>query len=156
MAPPHAVTAGAAAQQDDHIAGGGFLAAHVGWQALRPRPRRSPCAWQRSRGDTVSVDLAGGKADLVAVAGVAGSGGGDQLALGQLAGHRLGDGLQRVGRAGHAHGLVDVAAAGQGVADGAADAGGRAAERLDLGGVVVGLVLEQKQPVLQLAVDIAR
>ena len=94
------------------------------------------------------VHLAGGKADLVAVAGVAGSGGGDQLALGQLAGHGLGDGLQRVACAGHAHGLVDVAAAGQGIADGTADAGGRTAEGLDLGGMVVGLVLEQEQPVL--------
>ena len=57
--------------------------------------------------------------------------------------------------AGHTHGLIDVAAAGQRVADGAADAGGRAAEGLDLGGVVVGLVLEQEQPVLVLAVHVA-
>ena len=77
------------------------------------------------------------------------------LRWGSLPGMRLGHGRQRVGRAGHAHGLVDVAAAGQGVADGAADAGGRAAEGLDLGGVVVGLVLEQEQPVLLLAVDVA-
>ena len=101
------------------------------------------------------ADLAGGQADLVAVAGIAGGGGGHDLALGQLALHRLGHRLQRVARAGHAHGLVDVAAAGQRVADGAADAGGRAAERLDLGGVVVGLVLEQKQPVLLFAVHVA-
>ena len=118
------------------------------------------CADLHALGSVAGViqfrDLAGGKANLVAVAGVTGSGGGDQLALGQLAGHRLGDRLQRVGCAGHAHGLVDVAAAGQGVADGTADAGGSTAERLDLGGVVVGLILKQKQPVLQLAVDIAR
>src|SRR5699024_1140307 len=77
------------------------------------------------------------------VGGIARRRGGDQLALGQLAGQSLADRDQRVARAGHTHGLIDVAAAGQGVADGAADAGGRAAEGLDLGGVVVGLVLNR-------------
>ena len=99
-------------------------------------------------------DLAGGQADLVAVAGVAGGGGGHELALRELALHGLGHGDRGVGRAGHAHGLVDVAAAGERVADGAADAGGRAAKGLDLGGVVVGLVLEEEEPVLVLAVDV--
>ena len=35
------------------------------------------------------------------------------------------------------------------------DRGSRAAERLNLGGVVVGLVLEEEQPILQFAVHIA-
>ena len=48
--------------------------------------------------------------------------------------------------------LIDIGPAGKRVADAAADAGGRAAEGLDLGGVVVGLVLEHEQPVLLLAV----
>ena len=149
-----AVTAGTAAQQDDHITGGGFLAADMAGRR---------CAHDRADlhalGSVAGVIqlgyLAGGKADLVAVAGVTGGGGGDQLALGQLTGHRFGDGLQRVGCAGHAHGLVDVAAAGQGIADGTADAGSSAAEGLDLGGMVVGLILKQEQPILQLAVDVA-
>ena len=99
-------------------------------------------------------DLAGGEANLVAVAGVAGRGGGHELALRELAGAGGGDGDRRVGGAGDAHGLVDVAAAGQRVADGAADARGRAAERLDLRGVVVRLVLEEEQPVLVLAIHV--
>ena len=101
------------------------------------------------------IDLAGGKADLVAVGRVTGGSGRHQFALGQLAGQRLADGLERVARTGHAHGLINVAAAGQRVADGTADAGGCAAERLDLGGVVVGFVLKEEQPVLILAVDVA-
>ena len=149
-----AVPAGAAAQQDDHIAGGGFLAADMAGRRCT-HDRADLHALGSVAGVIQFRDLAGGKADLVAVAGVTGSSGGDQLALGQLAGHRLGDRLQRVGCAGHAHGLVDVAAAGQGIADGTADAGGSTAERLDLGGVVVGLILKEEQPVLQLAVDIA-
>ena len=92
------------------------------------------------------IHNAGGKADLVAVGGIARGGGGDDLPLGQLAGDGLGHGSQRVGRAGDTHGAVDVAPPGQGIADGAADAGGRAAEGLDLRGVVVGLVLEEQQP----------
>ena len=57
------------------------------------------------------VDLAGGKADLVAVAGVAGGSGGHELALRQLALERLGHGDGGVAGAGDAHGLVHVAAA---------------------------------------------
>ena len=48
--------------------------------------------------------------------------------------------------------LMDIGTAGQGVPDAAADAGGRAAEGLDLRGVVVGLIFEHQQPVLGLAV----
>ena len=100
------------------------------------------------------VHLAGCQADLVAVRRVARGRGGHQLALRQLARQRLAHGNQRVGRARHAHGLVDVAAARQGVADGAAHAGGCAAERLDFGRMVVRLVLEQVQPVLLFAVHV--
>ena len=100
------------------------------------------------------VDLTGGKADLVAVAGVAGGGSGHELALRQLALERLGNRDGGVAGAGDAHGLVHIAAARERVADGAAHAGGGTAEGLDLGRVVVGLVLKQEQPVLVLAVDI--
>ena len=47
---------------------------------------------------------------------------------------------------------MDIGTAGQGVPDAAADAGGRAAEGLNLRGVVVGLIFEHQQPVLGLAV----
>ena len=58
----------------------------------------------------------------------------------------------RVTRTGHAHRLINVGATGQRVADRTAEAGSRAAERLDLGRVVMGLVLEHEQPVLVVAV----
>ena len=98
------------------------------------------------------IDLSGRKADLVAVGGIAGRGCGDELALRELARQRVPHRNGRVGRAGHAHGGIDVCAAGQRVADRAADAGGGAAERLDLGRVVVRFVLKQQQPVLFLSV----
>ncbi len=74
--------------------------------------------------------------------------------LRKLAGQRVFHALCDVGRSGHAHRLVNVAAAAQRVADGSAETGGRSAERLDLRGVVVGLVLELQQPFLGLAVHV--
>ena len=150
----HTVAAGAAAQQDDHIAGGGFLAADMAGRG-GTHDRADLHALGGVAGMVQFCNLTGGKTDLVAVAGITGGSGRDQLALGQLAGHRFRDRLQRVGCAGHAHGLIDIAAAGQRVADGTADAGCGTAERLDLGGVVMGLVLEEEEPILLLAVHIA-
>ena len=95
---------------------------------------------------------AGRKADLVAVGRIARRRGLAQLALRQLVLERLGERDGRVARAGHAHRLIDVAAAGERVADRTAEAGRRAAKRLDLGRMVVGLVLEHEQPVLIVAV----
>ena len=148
-----AVTAGAAAEQHDLVARRGALAAHVvGRRGAHDSTHLH--ALGHVAGVVELAHLAGGEADLVAVAGVAGRGGGHELALRELAGKRLGHGARGVGRAGDAHGLVDVATARERVADGAADAGGSAAERLDLGGVVVGLVLEEEEPVLVLPVDV--
>ena len=48
---------------------------------------------------------------------------------------------------------MHIGAARERVTDAAADAGGRAAEGLDLGRMVVGLVFEHQQPVLRLTVD---
>ena len=145
VAPPHAVPAGVAAQQDDHVAGVGALPADI-FRGGGGDDRADLHALGGVAGMVNFIHNAGGKADLVAVGGIASGGGGDDLPLGQLAGDGLGHGSQRVGRAGDAHGAVDVAPPGQGVTDGAADAGGRAAEGLDLRGMVVGLVLEQQQP----------
>ena len=148
-----AVTAGAAAQQDDLVGGGGALATHVVC-----RGSAHDGADLHALGDVAGViefvDLTGGKADLVAVAGVAGGSSGHELTLRQLALERLGHGDGGVAGAGNTHGLVHVAAARQRVADGTAHAGGGTAEGLDLGRVVVGLVLKEEQPVLVLAVDI--
>ena len=100
------------------------------------------------------VHQAGGQADLIAVGAVARSRGSDQFALGQLAGHGIGHRHQRISRAGYAHCLVDVCAAGQGVADRAADTGGRAAEGLDLGGMVVRFIFKHQEPWLGAPVHI--
>ena len=96
--------------------------------------------------------MAGGQTDLVAIGRIARGGGLAQLPLRQLAGEGLVQRGTGVSRAGHPHGLMDIGTAGQGVPDAAADAGGRAAEGLDLRGVVVGLIFEHQQPVLGLAV----
>ena len=94
------------------------------------------------------------KADLVAVGRIARRSRRDDLALRELALHRIADGNERIARARHAHSSIDVAAARERIADGAADAGRRAAEGLDLRGVIVRLVLEEEQPILRLSVDI--
>ena len=148
-----AVTAGATAEQDDPVAGGRGLTAHmVGRGGGHDRAHLH--ALGHIAGVVDLVDLAGGEPDLVAVRAVAGGRGGHELALGQLAFKRFGDRHGRIGGTGDAHRLIHVGAARQGVADASADAGGRATERLDFCGVVVRLVLEQEQPVLVLAVDV--
>ena len=149
-----AVAARAAAEKHHHIARRRGLATHV----VGRRGTHHRADFHALGGVTRVVQLvhlARGQADLVAVGGVAGRRRGHELTLRELAGNGVGHGHRGVGRARDAHGLVHVGAAREGVADGAAHAGGRAAEGLDLGGVVVGLVLEQEQPVLVLAVDVA-
>ena len=148
-----AVPAGAAAQEDHHVAGGGPLPADVG----RRGRAHHRAALQVLSHIALVVELrhvAGGQADLVAVGGVARRGGLGDLPLGQLALQGLLHRGAGVAAASEAHGLVDVYPAGEGVADAPADAGGRAAKGLDLGGVVVGLVLEHEQPVLLLPVHL--
>ena len=140
-----AVPAGVAAQQDDHVAGVRALPADI-FRRSGGNDRADLHTLGSVAGMINFIHNAGGKADLVAVGGIASGGGGDDLPLGQLAGDGLGHGSQRVGRAGDAHGAVDVAPPGQGVTDGAADAGGRAAEGFDLRGMIVGLVLKEQQP----------
>ena len=88
MAPPHAVAAGAAAQQNDDVAGGGALAADMGsGGGAHDRADLHPLC--HIAGVIDLIHLTGGQADLVAVGGITGGGGGHQLALGQLAGQRL-------------------------------------------------------------------
>ena len=147
-----AVAAGAAAQQQHYVARFRGFPDHIFCRS---------CGHHRAHfqalGDVAGVvkflHHAGGQANLVAIGGVAVGCAGNDAALGKLAGQRFADRHRGIARAGDAHGLVDVGTAGQGIADGAADAGGRAAERLDLGGVVVGFVFKHQQPVLLLAVN---
>ena len=148
-----AVTAGAAAQEEDHVAGRGALAAHGG--GADGAHHRAD--FHALGGVAVGIDfphVRGCKADLVAVAGVTGGGFLRDHPLGQLARDGVGHGGVHVAGAGDAHRLIHVGAAGERVADGAAEAGRRAAEGLDLGRMVMGLVLELEEPLLRLPVHI--
>ncbi len=68
------------------------------------------------------------------------------MSLRELAWQGIIEGDARVGRASYAHGLVDIGPARKRVPDGAAQAGGCPAKRLDLGGVIMRLVFEHNQP----------
>ena len=148
-----AVAAGAPAQQHHDIARFGLRAAHV-----VARGRGDHRAQLHALGDKarmiVFLHLARREADLVAVAGIALRRGRGDAPLGQLA--RAGAAVRhaRVARTGDAHRLIDVAAAGERVADRAAEAGRRAAEALDLRRVVMGLVFEHDEPRLVPAVHV--
>ena len=147
-----AVAPGTPAQQHHDVAGHGGFAAHM---ALRSRAH-DHADFHALGGVALVIDFVhqpGGQADLVAIAAVAGRRGGGQLPLREFAGNGLLHGPPRVCRAGDAHGLVNVGAAGEGIADGPADAGRGAAEGLDFGGMVVRFVFEQQKPGLGLAVD---
>ena len=94
------------------------------------------------------------EADLVAVGAVARGSAKRDLLLRQLAGQRLRERTARIRGARHAHGLIDIRTPGERIADGAAEAGRRAAERFDLRRMVVRLVLEHHEPVFLLAADV--
>ena len=100
------------------------------------------------------VHLARCQTDLVAVGRKACCCRGDELALRQLAGKRFDHGDQRICRTRYAHRLVNVAATRKRVADRATYAGCRAAEGLDLRGVIVRFVLEEVEPILLFTVHI--
>ena len=140
-----AVAPGTAAQEDDNISGGRGLPTNVPGRNRRDH-RADLHTLGRIAGMIELVHDPRGKADLVAVGGVARCGCGDDLSLRELSGDGIAHALQGICRAGEAHGAVDIGATGERIADGAADAGGGTAEGLDLSGVVVGLVLEQQQP----------
>ena len=147
------VATSATAQQNNLVAWSGLFATNV-------VSRR--CAHYRAHFHTLGdiawmvqlVNLTGSKADLVAVRRIAGSSGGNQLALGKLAFERFGNRNGRIACAGYAHCLIYIAAARKRVADSAAHARCCTAKGLDFRGMVVGFVLEQEQPILLFAVNV--
>ena len=148
-----AVAARAAAQHDDPVPGLGTLAAHVlGLHGTHHG------AYLKALGHIVRMvdltDVGRGQTDLVAVARIARGGLLRDDALRELARERVAHLLVDISGTRNAHGLVDVAAARQRVADRAAQAGRGSSERLDLGRVVVCLVLELQEPLLGLPVHI--
>ena len=140
------VTAGTAAQKDDHVTGGRNLAAYV-FSGSGRDDRTDLHTLGRVAGVIDLVYHTGGQTDLVTVGGIAGRCRGHDLALGQLARHSLGYGTGGIGRAGHTHSGVYIGTAGQRIADRTADTGGGTAEGLDLGGMVVRFILKEEQPV---------
>ena len=147
--PAHAVTACTAAQQDNDIAGFRVLTDYI-LSGRRAHDGADLHPLGHIAGMIDFLDLAGSQADLVAVGGIALGRVVDQLFLREFSlqgiRHRNGG----VGRAGHAHGLVYIASAGKRIPDSAAQTCSRAAERLDLGGMVVGLIFEKYQPLFRL------
>ena len=141
----NSVPAGAAADEEDGIAGGRFATKDVHpWSSRDDSTDLHPFGHVAGMVDL--RDLSGGKADLVAVGTVSLGGDLADLALGEFTRKGFLKGDPWIASPGHAHGLVDVGAAREGVADGAAQAGGGPAEGFDLSGVIVGLVLEHDQP----------
>ena len=148
----YTVTAGTAAEQQHHVARSrAFPADRGGLHSARHGP------YLHTFGDISRVDdfmhLAGRKTDLVTIAGIALRRLAGNDPLGKFAGHGLGNRLPDVSGTGHAHGLVHIGAPAQRVADGAAEAGRRAAEGFYLGRMVVGFILEHEKPLLGLPVD---
>ena len=148
-----AVTSGLAAQQNDNIAGDGGFSADIGSRSST-QYRTDLHTLRHVAGVVYLCHVAGCQTDLVAVGAVAvGSTHGD-LSLGQLAGNGILYRHQRIGCTGDTHCLIYVGTSRQRVTDRTAQTGRSTAERLDLGGVVVGFVLEHEDPVLFFAVDV--
>ena len=99
-------------------------------------------------------NLAGSKANLVAVAGITCSCRAHDGALRKLSRKGLGNRNGWVCSARDAHCLVDIAAARKRVADSTTDTGSCATKRLNLGWMVVSLVLEEEEPVFVFAVNV--
>ena len=94
------------------------------------------------------LDQSCGKTDLIAVTGISLCSSRDKFLLWKFILESLGYGNRRVCRASHAHCLINIASSGKRIADRAAKTCGRAAERLDLGGMIVGLIFEEDKPLL--------
>ena len=100
------------------------------------------------------VHNSGSQTYLVAVRGITVCRGGNNFSLRQLTRQRFRYLFKRIGSACNAHGAVNIGSARKRVAYCTAYAGCRPAERLYFGGVIVGLVFKEQQPVLVLAVNI--
>ena len=150
-----AVPASTSAQQHNLVPGHGGFPAHVLFRG---------CAYHGTDFQPLGriarvihfIHQPGSKADLIAVGGIACRRRGHQLPLGQLAGHGVRHGYQRIRCTGDPHGLIHIGAAAEGIPNGTANAGGSTAERLDFRGMVVGLVLEHEEPGFFLPVHVHR
>ena len=147
----YTVASCSSAQQQDHIACLGTLTAHL---VGRYSPYHG--SHLHALGDISGVihfaHMGGSQSYLVAVGRIALCRLAGDDPLGQLAGHGLRNGLIDVARTGYAHRLIDVCTSGQRVTNGTTKARTRSSERLNLRGVIMGLVLELQQPFLRFAI----
>ena len=150
-----AVAAGLAAEEDDDIARKRFFT-----DDIIARCSAEDSADFHTFGDEAGVviflDFARSQADLVAIGAVALGSACRQFALRQFADERIFDRLARVAGTGDAHSLIDIGTAAQGIADTAAQAGSRTAERFDFRWVVMGFIFEEEEPFFFDAIDIDR
>ena len=151
----NAVPACPAAEQNDHVSRIG------GEPSDRPARRGAHhSADFQPFGNIVGVidflHVAGRQSDLVAVGAVAVRRLPYQLFLRQFSGKRLALRHRRIRGSSDAHRLIDVGPPRKRIADRAAEAGRRTAERLDLGRMIMRLVLEIDQPLLILPVHVNR
>ncbi len=98
------------------------------------------------------IHLTRGKSDLISVRGISRRSCRYDLALGELAFERFGDGDERIARARDAHCGVNVASSRKRIADRAADTGRSAAERLYLRRVIVRFVLKEQKIIVLFSV----
>ena len=151
--PAAAVPSRSAADEQHHVARCRTFTAHLIFgNGGNDRPHFH--AFGQKSGIVNFEDLPRGQPDLVAVGAVARRGFFGNFSLGKLAGKCIGDGRRHVPRSGQAHGLIDIGSAGQGVANGAAETGRRAAVRLNFCRVIVGFVFKLQKPILNVAVMI--
>ena len=148
-----AITAGTAAYQHDNIIRRRNLADHVHLRSCCNYGTDFHALGQKALMIYLG-NLSGSQSDLIAVGAVTGCCPQGNLLLRQLALQGLTDRTPRVSGTSHAHGLINIGTAGQWVADGTAQAGSSAAERLNLSRMVMGFVLEHNQPVLVFAINV--
>ena len=94
------------------------------------------------------------QAYLITVRGITVRRGGNNFSLRQLTRQRFRYLFKRIGSACNAHGAVNIGSTRKRIAYCTAYAGCRPAERLYFGGVIVGLVFKEQQPVLVRSVNI--
>ncbi len=94
--------------------------------------------------------------DLIAIGTVAVRRFPDQFFLRQLSFHRIFDRYGRIRGSRYAHGLIHIRPPGKRIADRTPKAGRRAAERLDLGRMVMRLVFKIHEPLFRFAVHFHR
>ena len=148
----HAVTARTAAQQYDDVAGSRSLT-DDGIPGSRADDAAHFHALCYKAGMIIFFYAARCQADLVAVGAVACSSAQSNLPLGQFALQGLFIRRTGIGSTGDTHSLIYIAAAAEGIADGATQAGSCAAERFDFRRMVMGFVLEHHQPVFFFTVN---